>query len=82
MTTMRQRRKAHHRRPNLFPLPMPAAPVGRRLTAEGEALLAWFERDMADRGCTCFISPPCGFCTHEGNPINLEETDDVWEPDT
>ena len=29
-------------------------------------------------GCSCFISPPCGFCTHPGNPLNQEEFDDCW----
>ena len=49
------------------------------LNALGESLAYQFQRDVGDRGCTCFISPPCGRCTHEGNPRNLEETDDVWE---
>lgn len=39
-----------------------------------------FRADYEDRGCTCFISPPCGFCTHPGNPLNQEETDDCWVP--
>lgn len=37
----------------------------------------WFT--FRDRGCTCFISPPCSYCTHEGNPANLEEDPDAWE---
>lgn len=24
-------------------------------------------------GCSCHISPPCGWCTHPGNPLNQEE---------
>lgn len=28
--------------------------------------------------CTCHICPPCNHCTHEGNPLNLEETPDAW----
>jgi len=37
-----------------------------------------FNRHYSDRGCSCHISPPCGFCTHEGNPLNLHECEDVW----
>lgn len=37
-----------------------------------------FNQNFGDAGCTCFISPPCSFCTHEGNPRNLEETPDAW----
>lgn len=38
-----------------------------------------FRRDYADRGCTCFLSPPCDFCLHPGNPANLAETEEAWE---
>lgn len=48
------------------------------LNALGEELEHQFMRDIGDRGCTCFISPPCGYCTHEGNPANLEYQDDAW----
>lgn len=37
----------------------------------------WFA--YRDEGCRCFISPPCSYCTHEGNPANLDEDDDAWE---
>jgi len=38
--------------------------------------------EMYDGGnCSCHINPPCDSCTHEGNPIGLEETDEAWEPD-
>lgn len=30
-------------------------------------------------GCSCHINPPCPYCTHEGNPIGLNETADAWE---
>lgn len=30
-------------------------------------------------GCSCFINPPCSWCTHEGNPLNLEEAEEAWE---
>ena len=29
--------------------------------------------------CSCHISPPCGSCTHEGNPLNLENTPEAWD---
>lgn len=38
-----------------------------------------FEMHFEDGGCTCFMGhPPCGYCTHPGNPIGLDEDDDVW----
>ena len=54
--------------------------AGMILTPEAEADRDDFEREYSDRGCTCFISPPCGYCTHPGNPINQEECDDCWMP--
>ena len=31
-------------------------------------------------GCSCHTGgAPCSSCTHEGNPISLEENDDAWE---
>lgn len=30
--------------------------------------------------CSCHIRPPCGSCTHPGNPRNLEGDEDAWEP--
>lgn len=50
----------------------------RELKPEYQALQNEFFDEYADRGCTCFISPPCSFCVHEGNPANLEETPDAW----
>jgi len=35
----------------------------------------------ADACCTCHIAPPCGYCTHPGNPANLEEDEEAWEDD-
>lgn len=37
-----------------------------------------FYKRYGDGNCSCHISPPCGSCTHHGNPLNLEETDDAW----
>lgn len=30
-------------------------------------------------GCSCFISPPCNFCTHPGNPTNQDDFDECWK---
>lgn len=51
----------------------------RELKPEFAALLSDFKSDFDDRGCTCFVSPPCGYCTHEGNPANLDETPEAWQ---
>lgn len=51
----------------------------RVLTEEGEQLAYLFRREQGDRGCTCFISPPCGHCMHEGNPLNLSENSEYWQ---
>jgi len=51
----------------------------RVLTNEGQDLQDEFESMYGDRGCTCFISPPCSYCMHPGNPLNLEESPDLWE---
>lgn len=42
------------------------------------------ERDAYDSyreesgGCRCHISPPCGSCTHPGNPMNQDEDESAW----
>lgn len=28
--------------------------------------------------CSCHISPPCGLCTHPGNPMNQAEDEEAW----
>lgn len=45
----------------------------------GQNLQYEFELDSADTGCSCHLNPPCGYCTHPGNPINLEETPEAWD---
>lgn len=40
-----------------------------------------FDASAAKCGCTCFISPPCGFCTHPGNPRNQDEDESCWQPE-
>ena len=37
-----------------------------------------FEAHYGDRCCSCHINPPCGWCTHPGNPLNLDENEDAW----
>lgn len=53
----------------------------RRLKPEWQDIADDFEDEYANRGCQCFISPPCSHCLHEGNPLNLEETEEAWEED-
>lgn len=38
-----------------------------------------FELSFKDQGCTCFLAPPCSYCLHPGNPLNLEGTEEAWE---
>ena len=52
---------------------------GMVLKPEFYDIYAEFLSRYEGEGCTCFICPPCGFCTHEGNPSNLEETPEAWE---
>lgn len=42
--------------------------------ADFEAFLMKYD----DGACYCHISPPCGYCTHPGNPINLVEDETAW----
>ena len=28
--------------------------------------------------CSCHLHPPCGSCTHPGNPYNQDENEDAW----
>jgi len=46
-------------------------------------LMPWAQKVSMDfhthyDDCSCHLSPPCGSCTHEGNPNNLEETPEAW----
>lgn len=50
----------------------------RELTPEAEVERNQFERECGHYGCSCFISPPCGWCTHPGNPHNQEEDETAW----
>lgn len=53
---------------------------GMILTDLAEAERSDFHRKHGDGNCSCFISPPCGSCTHPGNPRNQEECDECWVP--
>lgn len=55
--------------------------MARVLTQEAQFDRDDFEATFKDRGCTCFISPPCSFCMHPGNPLNQNEVDECWEED-
>lgn len=52
--------------------------VGMILSPDAQSDRDEFDADFSDRGCTCFISPPCSFCVHPGNPRNQEESDECW----
>lgn len=56
-------------------------PAKWELTEEGEALEYKFQREYGSEGnCSCHLSAPCSSCTHPGNPIAIEETDEYWQP--
>lgn len=56
-------------------------PAERRLTDEAELERSDFIREHGPEGnCSCHISPPCGSCTHPGNPLNQNEDDSCWTP--
>jgi len=56
--------------------------MSRRLTKIADAERQQFIRTFGyDGNCSCHISPPCGSCTHPGNPMNQEEDESCWEPD-
>lgn len=48
-----------------------------RLTDEAQAEREDFISCFEDSGCTCFISPPCSYCTHPGHPSGQED-DSCW----
>jgi hypothetical protein len=51
----------------------------RILTPEAEAERDDFEAKYGMLGnCSCHIFPPCGSCTHPGNPRNQEEDETAW----
>ena len=53
----------------------------RKLTEEGEELKCRFNYDYDDGNCSCHLGgAPCSSCTHPGNPHNLDNDDEMWEP--
>lgn len=52
--------------------------MSRVLTPEAQAERDDFDRAYDGGNCSCHISPPCGSCTHPGNPRNQEEDDTAW----
>lgn len=52
----------------------------RELTSGAQEDRDEFDSDYGHLSCcSCHISPPCGYCTHPGNPDNQEEDDECWE---
>ena len=53
--------------------------VSTEIVAEAREARADFERRYASGGgCSCHISPPCGYCTDPDNPANQDEDDSCW----
>jgi hypothetical protein len=52
--------------------------AGYTLTDEGVLLFENYLSRVSDYGCSCHINPPCGTCSHEGHPICIEETPELW----
>lgn len=50
-----------------------------------EAYSDWEEFDsyFGNSSCACALSnnPPCVWCTHPGNPLNLMEDERAWKKD-
>ena len=51
----------------------------RRLTEAAQADRDAFNSYARDSGCACHSMPPCGYCTHPGNPANQDEDERCWE---
>lgn len=50
------------------------------LTKEARIEREDFNFHFFDKGCTCFKSAPCSYCTDPGNPLNQAEGgDETWE---
>jgi len=52
---------------------------GMALKPEYQELFSQWDEKYQGGNCSCHINPPCGCCTDEGNPANLEEDDEAWE---
>jgi hypothetical protein len=53
--------------------------MSKQLTPEGLEAVEAFELEYEDCGCTCFRAAPCSYCTHPGNPSNVNEIPEFWE---
>ena len=52
----------------------------KTLTKQAQDDALNFDLYYGDRNCcSCHMHPPCSWCIHPGNPINLEENEDAWE---
>lgn len=56
----------------------PAPVMVRVLTEEAQGERDEFDSVYDGGSCSCHISPPCGSCTHPGNPMNQDEDDSAW----
>lgn len=59
-------------------LAKPVPQMVRVLTDEAQAERDEFDSEYDGGNCSCHISPPCGSCTHPGNPMNQDEDDSAW----
>lgn len=47
------------------------------LTIEGYKLALAYTESYT--GCSCHLHAPCSDCLHPGNPINLDNSEELWE---
>lgn len=52
-------------------------PIYNQLTEKAQEDRDDFISD--DSCCSCHMNPPCGHCTHPGNPDNQEDDEECWE---
>lgn len=50
----------------------------RELTPEAQDDRDDFDSEYGGGNCSCHLSPPCGSCTHPGNPMNQDEDESCW----
>lgn len=58
--------------------PVPGVAGSRTLTPEAGADRDDFALISNYGSCSCHINPPCGYCTHPGNPMNQDEDAECW----
>lgn len=59
-------------------LAKPIMKMARVLTDDAQSERDEFDSEYDGGNCSCHISPPCGSCTHPGNPMNQEEDESAW----